>query len=86
MTTAQRKPMTFDMGEPASAAAAPPPASRKRMAAATPAKEAVARQHIGARVPQQKYRQLKAHAVLSGTTVQALVEQIIDQYLETVKA
>jgi hypothetical protein len=32
-------------------------------------------------VPQDKYRQLKAHAVLTGIPVQALVEKIIDQYL-----
>ena len=42
---------------------------------------AIKRQHIGARVPQDKYRQLKAHAVLTGIPVQALVEKIIDQYL-----
>ena len=75
MATTQRKPMTFDIdgGEPASMA----PAARKPITAA-PANK---RQHIGARVPQDKYRQLKAHAVLTGIPVQALVEKIIDQYL-----
>ena len=68
--------MTFDMnggGEPAPLA----PATHRQIAAMP----AIKRQHIGARVPQEKYRQLKAHAVLTGIPVQALVEKIIDQYL-----
>lgn len=72
----QRKPMTFDIdggSEPAPVT----PVSRKRIADVP----AIKRQHIGARVPQDKYRQLKAHAVLTGIPVQALVEKIIDQYL-----
>jgi predicted DNA binding CopG/RHH family protein len=76
----QRKPMTFDIdsgSEPASLA----PASRKRIADVP----AIKRQHIGARVPQDKYRQLKAHAVLTGIPVQALVEKIIDQYLASLQ-
>ena len=76
MATTQRKPMTFDINggselEPLATG------GRKRTADAPTVK----RQHIGARVPQDKYRQLKAHAVLTGIPVQALVEKIIDQYL-----
>jgi hypothetical protein len=76
MATTQRKPMTFDIdgGDEVAPLA---PAARKQIAAAP----AIKRQHIGARVPQDKYRQLKAHAVLTGIPVQALVEKIIDQYL-----
>jgi hypothetical protein len=76
MATTQRKPMTFDIdggSEPTPLA----PTVRKPIAAVS----AIKRQHIGARVPQDKYRQLKAHAVLTGIPVQALVEKIIDQYL-----
>ena len=76
MATTQRKPMTFDINggnEPVPVAAV----GRKRIAD----EPMVKRQHIGARVPQDKYRQLKAHAVLTGIPVQALVEKIIDQYL-----
>ena len=76
MATTQRKPMTFDI-DGGSEAAPSAPAARKQIAAAP----AIKRQHIGARVPQDKYRQLKAHAVLTGIPVQALVEKIIDQYL-----
>jgi hypothetical protein len=76
MATTQRKPMTFDI-DGGSEPAPLPPAARKQSAA----EPAIKRQHIGARVPQDKYRQLKAHAVLTGIPVQALVEKIIDQYL-----
>jgi predicted DNA binding CopG/RHH family protein len=68
--------MTFDI-DGGSEPAPLPPAARKQSAA----EPAIKRQHIGARVPQDKYRQLKAHAVLTGIPVQALVEKIIDQYL-----
>jgi hypothetical protein len=78
MATTQRKPMTFDI-DGGNEAAPLAPAARKQIAAA--AAPAIKRQHIGARVPQDKYRQLKAHAVLTGIPVQALVEKIIDQYL-----
>ncbi len=76
MATTQRKPTTFDInggGEPAPSA----PTAPKQIAGVP----AIKRQHIGARVPQDKYRQLKAHAVLTGIPVQALVEKIVDQYL-----
>ena len=67
--TAQRKPMTFHVD-------APPRVS------ALPAKtEQADRQQVGARVTRATYRQLKARAALSGTTVQDLVEQAITEFL-----
>ena len=67
---AERKPMTFDL--PTSAAPVP---------VAIPKADAAERQQVGARVTKATYRQLKARAALSGSTVQALVEQAIDEFL-----
>jgi hypothetical protein len=64
-----RKPMTFSVN-----AAAPAPASVARA-------EGAERQQVGARVTKATYRQLKARAALTGATVQALVEQAIDEFL-----
>jgi hypothetical protein len=64
----QRKPMTFDM----TAAQRVPAQSRA---------EDSDRQQVGARVTRATYRQLKARAALQGGTVQALVEQAIDEFL-----
>jgi predicted DNA binding CopG/RHH family protein len=49
----------------------------------TPASSANERQQIGARIPVQTYRQLKARAALDGLKVQDLVEQAIDKLLAT---
>ena len=68
---AERKPMTFDLPK---SAAAPAPVT-------VPKADAAARQQVGARVTKATYRQLKARAALSGSTVQALVEQAIDEFL-----
>lgn len=85
----ERKPMTFNVApDPAPAEAAPRPvATRENAAKVTsinpPAKtpDAAERQQVGARVTKATYRQLKAKAALSGSTVQALVEQAIDEFL-----
>jgi hypothetical protein len=66
----ERKPMTFSVNT----AAAPAPASVARA-------EGAERQQVGARVTKATYRQLKARAALTGVTVQALVEQAIDEFL-----
>ncbi len=68
--SSQRKPMTFNVAAPAVVA----PASIKRA-------EGTERQQVGARVTKATYRQLKARAALNGVTVQALVEQAIDEFL-----
>lgn len=65
----QRKPMTFSID--------PTP----KVAAAVMRAEGVERQQVGARVTKASYRQLKARAALEGKTVQALVEQAIDEFL-----
>ncbi len=72
----ERKPMTFNLAQPPEPApsAAPAPAS-------IPKVEGAERQQVGARVTKATYRQLKARAALSGSTVQALVEQAIDEFL-----
>ncbi len=67
MSKNERKPMTFSV-------APPDPAPAVRAAA-------VERQQVGARVTKASYRQLKARAALAGVTVQALVEQAIDDFL-----
>lgn len=67
--TNQRKPMTFNVAAPAAARASIPRA------------EGTERQQVGARVTKATYRQLKARAALTGATVQALVEQAIDEFL-----
>jgi hypothetical protein len=64
----QRKPMTFDM------------TAAQRVPAQVRA-EGSDRQQVGARVTKATYRQLKARAALQGGTVQALVEQAIDEFL-----
>jgi hypothetical protein len=64
----QRKPMTFDMN------------AAQRVPAQVRA-EGSDRQQVGARVTKATYRQLKARAALQGGTVQALVEQAIDEFL-----
>ncbi len=70
-----RKPMTFSVDDqPVRVPAAPPHAAIARA-------EEVERQQVGARVPKATYRQLKARAALTGKTVQALVEQAIDEFL-----
>jgi predicted HicB family RNase H-like nuclease len=68
--SSQRKPMTFNVAAPTVVA----PASIKRA-------EGTERQQVGARVTKATYRQLKARAALNGVTVQALVEQAIDEFL-----
>ena len=75
MATSPRKPMTFDVATPAAATASH--ASPVAIARA----EGAERQQVGARVTKATYRQLKARAALSGSTVQALVEQAIDEFL-----
>jgi len=71
MTSTPRKPMTFSVGAKAPAPVAPAAAHG----------EGVERQQVGARVTKVTYRKLKARAALAGTTVQALVEQAIDEFL-----
>jgi hypothetical protein len=50
-------------------------------AADLPARSAEAKTQLGARISEAKYRQLKLAAVLSGVTVQVLVEQPIQEFL-----
>lgn len=69
---AERKPMTFSVA--AEAAPLPAPVALRRA-------EDAERQQVGARVTKATYRRLKAQAALSGVTVQALVEQAIDEFL-----
>ena len=76
----ERKPMTFNIPAPA-------PVSAPAVTPMPPAPVAIARaegaerQQVGARVTKATYRQLKARAALTGATVQALVEQAIDEFL-----
>jgi len=69
---AERKPMTFSVAN--EAAPTPAPVAIRRA-------EDTERQQVGARVTKATYRQLKARAALAGVTVQALVEQAIDELL-----
>jgi len=69
---AARKPMTFDMERPALAPAAP------SVGGTSPE----ARKSVGARVTVSVYRQLKAHAALTGLKVQDLVEEAIREKLD----
>jgi len=64
---ATRKPLEFDMS-------AQTPTPRRVLTN-------IDRQHVGARVPREQYRRLKARAALDGVSVQTLVEQAIDQLL-----
>ena len=65
-----RKPMSFTVPP----AVPPAPASIARAVD-------VDRQQVGARVTKASYRQLKARAALAGSTVQAMVEQAINELL-----
>ncbi len=80
--TTPRKPMTFDLDTEPRAQFQPPAAPAPAALAVRPARaEATERQQVGARVTKATYRQLKARAALQGVTVQALVEQAIDEFL-----
>ncbi len=72
---ANRKPMTFDVDASPRGASVSPPAPAVTRA------DGADRQQVGARVTKASYRQLKSRAALQGTTVQALVEQAIDEFL-----
>lgn len=72
-----RKALTFDL--PATTPAAAVPVAEKP--APTAANDKGERQQVGARVTKATYRQLKARAALQGETVQALVEQAINEFL-----
>ena len=73
MVTKQRKPLTFDTDLVTSPVVETP----NTLQATT----TVPKQQVGARIPVNKYRQLKAKAALEGASVQDLVEQAIDQFL-----
>jgi hypothetical protein len=78
--SAGRKPMTFDVDRsPLTPIEQVPPTPA--VEAAAPRMPAEDRQQVGARVTKLIYRQLKAQAALQGVTVQALVEQVIAEYL-----
>ncbi len=73
MVTKPRKTLTFDPDlEPLPVVETP-----NTIRATT----TVLKQQVGARIPVNKYRQLKAKAALEGASVQELVEQAIDQFL-----
>jgi|GEM_PF-1931244 len=74
MTTKARKPMTFDVDRS-------PLTSSEAAPVQPPVEPPVERQQVGARIPVNKYRQLKACAALDGVKVQTLVEQAIDMFL-----
>lgn len=71
----QRKALNFDLGKAPALVAV-----TDRPAAIAPAEKGE-RQQVGARVTKATYRQLKSRAALQGVTVQALVEQAIDDLL-----
>lgn len=68
MSTATRKPLTFDV-------------DRSPRTTVETKGEKEQRQQVGARVTTAIYRQLKARAALQGGTVQTLVEQAIAEFL-----
>jgi hypothetical protein len=75
MSAKARKPMSFDVDRsPLTPIEAAPPSVKQ-------AAPVVERQQVGARIPVQKYRQLKAHAALQGVSVQTVVEEAIDLFL-----
>lgn len=82
-----RKPLSFNVDEVATAAQpaavpTPAPAAAPRPARAKAApQEAEERQQVGARIRAVTYRQLKARAALEGRKVQELVELAVEQYL-----
>lgn len=76
MTAKARRPMTFDVDRS-------PPTPVEATAKKSVASSTIERQQIGARIPVQTYRQLKARAALDGVKVQDLVEQAIDRLLAT---
>jgi predicted HicB family RNase H-like nuclease len=69
MAATRRKPLTFDVDR------------SPRTTAESKAKSSNAQQ-VGARVTSATYRQLKARAALQGVSVQSLVEQAIDEFLQ----
>ena len=76
---AERKPMTFSV--PTAAPAGPAETAPRAAPVSIPKAEGAERQQVGARVTRATYRQLKARAALAGVTVQALVDQAIDELL-----
>ena len=77
MTAKARRPMTFDVDR------SPPTPVEATAKNSVELSSATARQQIGARIPVQTYRRLKARAALDGVKVQDLVEQAIDRLLST---
>ena len=72
MSKAPRAPLSFD----------PAPVVRSLALVSTTTKPGGDLQQVGARIPRDTYRQLKARAALQGVTVQTLVEQAISTYLD----
>lgn len=75
MNTKKRQPMTFDLDR------SPKTAAETNTLQKAVESKTIEKQQVGARITTSKYRQLKAQAALKGVSVQALVEQAIDQFL-----
>jgi hypothetical protein len=69
MSSATRKPLTFDLDRSPRTPTEPPVGAKE------------ARKQVGARVTAATYRQLKARAAMQGDKVQDLVEQAITEFL-----
>lgn len=74
--SATKKPLTFDIQRSPATPTENAPAQQKAKPAEDP------RLQVGARIRASTYRQLKARAALAGATVQELVEQAINEFLE----
>ena len=78
---AARKPLSFDVGDPAPVPQAAPATPAARAPKLAVPQENEERQQVGARIKQATYRQLKARAALEGRRVQELVEVAVERYL-----
>jgi predicted DNA binding CopG/RHH family protein len=77
---AQRKALNFKLDKD------PPLSEDKSASQVVTATDKGERQQVGARVTKVTYRRLKSRAALQGVTVQALVEQAIDDFLSKEEA
>jgi hypothetical protein len=78
MAATRKQPLTFDPDlRPAGTAKAAPHDAPQ----SAPPREATRLKQVGARIPENLYRQLKAHAALRGERVQTILEAMIVDYL-----
>jgi hypothetical protein len=74
----KKQPLTFNLERPPAGAAK---AARHEEPKSNPSREPTRMKQVGARIPENLYRELKSHAALKGERVQTILEAMISDYL-----